>query len=66
MAFDKAEELYQAARNAKADLDKASTKEEIVKAYKKHIAIGYKSLGRLLVGQSAEEAVRKWASRLGK
>ena len=64
MAFKSAEELYQAARNAKADLDSAQTKEEIVATYKKHIGIGYKGLGRILVGQTPEEAVKKWASRL--
>lgn len=66
MAFNTAQQLIQAARSAKADLDQAITKEEVIAVYKKHIAIGYKSLGRLLVGQSAEESVKKWASRLGK
>jgi len=60
-----AKELYAAAQNAKDDLDKAKTKNEIVVVFKKHVsAIGYKSLGKMLTGQSPEDAVKKWASKL--
>ena len=59
------EELYAAARNAKADLDKAQTKEEIIAVFKKHVsAVGYKSLGKMFTGQSPEDAVKKWADSL--
>ena len=64
--YKKPEELYEAARLAKEDLDKAQTREQIIGVYKKHfLAVGYKSLGKMLVGQSSEDAVKKWASRLG-
>ena len=63
--YQNPEELYMAARNAKADLDKAKTKAEIVEVFKKHVnSVGYKSLGRMLTGQSPEEAVKKWADSL--
>ena len=59
------EGLYVSARNAKSDLDKANTKDEIVAVFKKHVsAVGYKSLGKMLTGQSPEDAVKKWAESL--
>ena len=60
-----AEELFVAARNAKAELDKAKTKEQVVAVFKKYVsALGYKSLAKMLVGQAPEDAVKKWADRL--
>ena len=63
--YQNQEELFVSSRNAKADLDKANTKEEIIAVFKKHVTtVGYKSLGKLLIGQSPEEAVKKWANKL--
>lgn len=60
------EELIAAARAAKADLDAAASKAEVVAAFQKHMGqVGWKVLGRLLTGQAPEKAVERWAKRLG-
>ncbi|HTL69977.1 MAG TPA: hypothetical protein VL404_01680 [Candidatus Eisenbacteria bacterium] len=65
--YNTKEELIQAARAAASDIDAAETKKELIAAFKKHVLyIGYKTLARLLVGQSPEEATKRWADRLGK
>ena len=60
-----AQNLYKAANNAKVDIDKAITKEELIIVFKKHVpCVGYKSLARMLIGHSPEESVRKWAEKI--
>ena len=46
----------------KAQLDKASTKDEVVAVWREHyLKIGHRNLGRLLIGRSIDEILKRRA-----
>lgn len=57
----KSEELLATAEEAKTDLDKATTKDEIAAVFDHYAgSLGYKVVVRMLLGSSAASATAKW------
>jgi len=65
MANITSEQLIEAAKKAKIDLDKAKSKDDVIQVFKNHVpTVGYKSIGKMLAGATPESAVGKWAARI--
>lgn len=46
-------------RQVKADLDAATTRQEVAEVWRRHyLTVGHRKLGRLLLGQTPEQAMR--------
>ena len=59
------EQLLDMAEQAKADLEKATTKDEVAAIFDHYAgSLGYKVVVRMLLGSSAANATAKWRLRL--
>jgi|GEM_PF-688673 len=57
-AFDDPQEELEYLTQVKAELDAATTKEQVVEIWKRHyLKVGHKKLGRLLVGRDLDTIV---------
>ena len=59
------EQLLDMAEQAKADLEKATTKDEVAAIFDHYAgSLGYKVVVRMLLGSSAASATARWRLRL--
>ena len=59
------EQLLDMAEQAKADLDKATTKDDVASVFDHYASsLGYKVVVRLLLGSDAATATARWRARL--
>ena len=59
------EQLLDMAEQAKADLDKATTKDEVAGVFDHYAStLGYKVVARMLLGSSATSATARWRANL--
>ena len=63
--INSAEELLATAEQAKAELDEATTKNEVAAVFE-HFAssLGYKVVARMLLGSDATMATSRWRAKL--
>lgn len=63
-AFESAEQELAYLAGVKRELDAAETKDAVVALWQKHyLTVGHRKLGRLLLGQSPEQATRRGRAR---
>lgn len=57
--FKTRDEELEYLKQIRAELDKAATKQDVANLWNRHyLTIGHRKLGRLLLGQSPEQALR--------